>query len=306
MSAVAHAGVLRAIRDAYAEAFADVAGVTIDEVRGHHAVTITGTGRSPTLHQVDLRWEHQMGDLTRRLDAPTQKERHDVMDAVERAMEGDAGAVREIARLGLLGPDLDLVDLQAARLGAARGMGLDTPFRLPTRAAILADAGLADACPVAQVAVDAYTPIQIERMILDTRSVVVSRHVVRRTLVSLLAHAHERSTMDGHALFAETTGDVPFEVGVTDRRLQAERRLLVHLDIDGEGTRPLARFDGEALVLLQTLPETVRAAAIGKPLGRVVSTGTVLDARTILDIDAYEAGRIDLTLEMDGVSLAMI
>lgn len=296
---IPHIALLRAVMAAYEQSFAHIDGVTIDEVRGRDTVMIRGTGRSPSLLRATIEWTHRMTDLTRRLDAPDQAMRGHVMATVEAAFDGDGDAASRLLDLGLLAPDPDLVDIQAHRLGDARGMLLDlvTP---PTCARILADRDAIAAVPHAQVAIDRYTVELVERMLLETTACLPSRRAVHRRLVSLLCHANDGVITDGHIFQAEPTDQNPWEVTITDRPLQKERRLLVHLPMP---TGPDAHFDGETLVLLKAIPHTVQAAAIGRTLGEIVRTGTPLDARRILDIDHYEMGRTDLTLEMDAVSL---
>lgn len=302
MPDIPHIALLRAVMDAYEQAFSIVDGVTIDEVHGRDVVMIRGTGRSPTLHGIQLEWTHRMTDLVRRKPGANEEYRTFIMTAVEAAMDGDAGAASELFGLGLLDPDWDLVDMQAKRLGAARGMNLDlvTP---PTRERILADRTVMDTLPFAHVAVDRYTVELTERTILDSTGRLPARKIVKRQLVSLLGHVHEQLAVDGHVLQADQIADVPFETAIADRPLQSERRLLVNLPMpSGGGTH----FDGETLVLLKALPHTAQAAAIGRQLGEVVETGTPLDRRRILDVDHYEMGRTDLVLEMDAVSLDTI
>lgn len=322
MTDVPHLGLLRCVLRSFETAFSTIPGVQILEVYGRDVVIVRGIARSPTLHPIEMEWEVRMGDLVRRKSGANEAFRQQIMEMVETALEGGLngdGAATELEGLGLLGPDPDHHDIQARRLGDARGMQLEDLAYLPGRNAIMTHDIRLDTFAFSHVAIDRYTVELMERQMLAETKKLAAMPAIKRSLVSLLGLVHDQVVREGHAVHHGRSDAVPYEVMATNRPLQKERRLLPRLPLPAKGasffSRDEAFFDGDTVTLIgfeSRMPATVQAAAIGRRLGDIVETGTVLDNRRILDVDDYRDNgpsgvrHVDITIEMDPISLDTI
>ena len=251
-------------------------------------ITVWGTGWSPTLHMIKTIWDFDVGVMARHPQCL-------VPNAVARVNARDPSVVADLLR-----PETMIAPSMHVRNGA--GEVAVMAARQWRRADAASRLGHEVALPNGTA----------EPTIADLKRMAVGHVMVDRALISLIragagnaedaahgilrllceAHAGEMVDADDAMWMGEMTTELDDGDGVPRMRMEAV--------IDGDAT-----FDGRDVVIEETLPASVMTAMTGRPLADVVSTGTVLDARTIA---SCERGHMEtkIRLEHDDVSLASI
>ena len=232
-----------------------------DRNRTPTTVELEGTGWSPTLHAVRLRWTVELEKL-QGVDVPALRQMRTAQDLFAGLREGMHHLADRVH------------ELQHSRMTRAHALGIDTPRILPNDTSRMTPREIDEQVPIAHVMVDAVTIELMERWHraqgLDAEPAALRRALVA-SLVDVLAEEQEDgetlSGMDAHGRF------------VNIRDCEGAGRLqpaLPFVATDGS-----ASFDGVTYWHWVLPPETALAALVGRPMRDLVETGTTLDTRIV-------------------------
>lgn len=238
-----------------------ISGLSVDNVnRNGLILELTGTGWSPTLHAIKLRWQvdlWKIEDVDHKGLART-KNTAAIMTILEQGRHAIADAV---------------VKTQAPRARLAASMGIDAPRRLPRDTSIMTPREIDQRVDMRHVMVD---PVSVEllRRWKSRQGLPCSPADLRRALIESLVDVHADECDDGLAIKGvDSTGTaITLRDGPDGGRLQPVQPF-------DEGEEP--SFDGVAIWHDAILPETALLQMVGRRVSDVLVTRTGLDDRTI-------------------------